>query len=318
MPFWFSSVGSNGSVIFVGPTYFVLSQVDATHITISASKGGSVLAPPNTSAVTINSYGFSSIEMCGVGTNATLTGFNATGLDIEGTCTTLLLLQQIGYSSIQLNQSDSTLTNYAVTGRGSASAILTSNMGGSKSMTTDFDSSCLIQVQGFRGSNAPQSGSGGGVWYNNTASMWALSLHTTKFGGLTTGGVALQGVGPSTPWVKAFYGIGNAQQTKDVTSALSGSTMPPATVFNGATGQTFTLPTITNAAAYNTMVGYTLQVINASANSLTLATDGTQTINNVSAKFTTTIAAGQLCLITASMTGSGTLFWAVQILAAAP
>lgn len=317
MPLWFSSVGTNASVIYAGPTYFVLSQPDSTHITLSLSKGGSVLTPPATSAVTINSYGFPAMEVCGVGTGATLTGCNFTGLDIEGTCTTLLLLQQIGYSNIQTNQSDSTLTNYAVTGRGSAKVILTSNMGGNHSMTTDFDATCNIEVLGFRGSNAPQSGAGGGLWYNDTAGMWALSLHTTKFGGLTTGGVALQGVNTSTPWVKAFYPVCDAQQTKDTTGTLSGSTLPGTTIFNGAAGQTFTLPTITDISPSTTMVGYSIKVINASANSLALITDGTQTINNTAAKTTTTISAGQLCIMTACKTGGGTLFWAVQIMAAA-
>ena len=108
------------------------------------------------------------------------------------------------------------------------------------------------------------------------------------------------------------------QNTQDTTKSLTGSSPVGHIVFNGAAGQTFTLPAITDAAVKTSMVGYEFWITNASANALAVATSSSQTFNNIAAKTSFNLAANTHCKVIASKSSGGTLFWAVMLSAPIP
>lgn len=315
-PFWFSAVGSN-TTISQDLIYFVISQSGNT-IQVATSKRGAVVTPSHTGAVTINTKGLPSLEILAIGTGY-ITSSSFDGIDVEADATTHILAQQIGSCEIGILQCAADQTKWGFTAR-TVNGIVHNIF---EKTTTDIDKNCRLMWFGNRtGAMAgANSYSGPGLWYDKSTDMVAISLHhdSTISGGIPASRPAFQGMKPSPmPWVKAWFPIGYAQYTQDVTKALTGSSPVGHIIFNGAAAQTFTLPAIIDAAAKTSMVGYNFEITNASANALAIATSSSQTFNNIAAKTSFNLAANTHCKLIGSKTGGGTLFWTVYLSAALP
>lgn len=121
-----------------------------------------------------------------------------------------------------------------------------------------------------------------------------------------------------TPWIEARMPVCPRVNSRDTTITLGGSSPVGSIVFAGAAGQTFTLPTISDATPASSMVGLIYEIYNSGANALAVATNGTQLFNGAAAKTTTSIPAGQSGKFVAAKTLGGTLFWAAIVYPALP
>lgn len=316
MPVWFSAVGSN-TTVYADLIYFVTYQSGNT-IRVSASKGAAAVTPDWSGSTTINCKGFPSMEVVAVG-NGYITSSQFDGLDLEGDAGTHLLLQQTSHTDIGVLQCAADQAKWGITGR-TFSGVLRNMF---QKTTSDLDKNCRAQWIGNRtGTTAVSQSYGGfGMWYDANADMVALSMHHDSVisGGVPVNKPLLWGMKPSPfPWAKANFPIGLVQYTQDTTKSFTGSSPVGHIIFNGAAGQTFTLPTIVDAATRTSMVGYEFWFTNASSNSLAIATSSSQTMNNIAAKTTTTLAANTHARFIASKTSGGALFWTVFISAALP
>lgn len=317
MPVWFSSVGSN-TTLYAGNIYFVTYQSGNT-IRVSSSKGSSTLATPDWSgATTINTKGFPGLEVVAVGTGY-ITSTSVTGIDVEADATTHILAQQCGSLQMDILQCAAEQSQWGITCR-TANGIINNVF---EKTTSDIDQNCRLQWYGNRTGTTPNSRSYGGMgmWYDKTADMAALSLHfdSAISGGIPVSKPFMFGKKPSPfPWVQINFPIGLVQNTQDTTKSFTGSSPVGHIIFNGAAGQTFTLPAISDAATKTSMVGYSFEFTNASSNALAIATSSSQTFNNIAAKTSFNLAANTACKVTASKTGGGTLFWSVMLSAPLP
>lgn len=317
IPVWFSAIGSN-TTLYAGNIYFVTYQSGNT-IRVSASKGSATLATPDWSgSTTINTKGYPGLEVAAVGTGY-ITSSQFTGIDVEADATTHILAQQCGSVLIDILQCAAEQSQWGFTAR-TANGIVNNVF---EKTTTDIDKNCRLMWFGSRTGTTPNSQSygGAGMWFDRTADMAALSLH---YDSAISGGIAvtkpwLFGKKPSPfPWVQAQFPLGLIQNAQDTSKSFTGSSPVGHIVFNGAAGQTFTLPAITDAATKTSMVGYEFWITNASGNALAVATSSSQTFNNIGAKTSFNLAANTHCKLIASKTGGGALFWAVMLSAPLP
>lgn len=317
MPVWFSAIGSN-TTLYANNIYFVTYQSGNT-IRVSASKRSATVATPDWSgATTINCKGFPSLEFLAVGTGY-ITSSQIESIDVEGDAGTHIVLQQASHSEVGILQCAADQAKWGVTGR-TFSGIIRNVF---QKTTSDLDKNCKAQWIGNRTGTTPsaQSYGGFGMWYDANADMVAMSLHydSAISGGIPVDKPLFWGKKASPfPWVQANFPIGLVQNAQDVTKSFTGSSPVGHIIFNGAAGQTFTLPTITDVATKTSMVGYSFEITNASGNALALSTSSSQTFNNVAAKTSFNIAANTACKVTASKTGGGTLFWSVMLSAPLP
>jgi hypothetical protein len=252
--------------------------------------------------MSISVSGFPGFEIIGVGTGQLLNS-DAGPLDIEGNSSTLLTLQNCTVKVV-IGQSNPSDAHASVTGRSMTGFMRTVSQA-----ITDFDSASASTVfDGFRQASFG-SASGAGIWYDNATSSWAFSINP----GVGSQYPTLQNITNSAGnWIKAFQPITLQQKTSDVSKTF-GSFDANQWVFNGATGQTFTLPTLTDTSNNNTLVGCSWEFVNASVNILTLATNGTQTFNNQTGKISVSIPASSKIVVTGGKTAGGTLFWIAQL-----
>lgn len=320
LPFTFNTIaGSNN--IYANVVYYVTSQVGNV-LTFSNKKGDTNIVPSGTGTVSISTWGFPAIEIGGVGTNPQIASSSFTGMDLEGHSSAQLSLQYIYKSDINPIQ---------------CSGIVARQVGNTTLRCTDlpetdFDFACSILYVGNRKVTATTpnwktfTGAGLSRWSDSTAGhtqdVWALSLHDGKYNTaqqLTPKQRGLEGISYGAfQFIRANVPVCAAQYAIDSSITLSNSVYVGAIVFNGAAGQTFTLPTIVDVDTTQTMVGYTFELINASANALAIATNGTQLVNNIAAKTTTSLVANARCRVTACKTAGGALFWAIHVEAPAP
>lgn len=317
IPVWFSAVGSNTN-LYAGNIYFVTYQSGNT-IRISTNKGGITLVAPDWSgATTINTKGFPGLEIVAVGTGY-ITSSQVTGIDVEADATTHILAQQCGSLLLDILQCAADQAQCGITAR-TVNGIVNNIF---EKTTSDIDQNCRLQWYGNRTGTTPASRSYGGMglWYDKTADMAALSLHfdSAISGGIPVTKPFMYGKKPSPfPWVQIQFPIGLVQNTQDTSRTFNSSSPVGHIVFNGAAGQTFTLPTITDAATKTSMVGYSFEFTNASGNALGITTSSSQTFNNIAAKTSFNLAANTHCKVIASKTSGGTLFWAVMLSAVLP
>lgn len=320
LPFVFTTIAGSSN-IYANVVYYVTS-VNANILTFSERKGDTNITPSGTGTVSINTWGFPAIEIGGVGTNPQIACSSFTGMDIEGHSSAPLHLQYVYKSDINPVQCGGVI----------ARQVATTTVRCPDEPLTDFDGACSILYLGARGvaTTSPNwktyTGAGITRWKDATAGhsqdVWSLSLHDGKYvtgQWLTPRQRGLEGVNyGSHAHIRTNVPIAPVQYQLDATATLNNTVYVGCLVFNGAAGQTFTLPTIFDIDVTRTHVGYTFEIMNASGNSLALATDGSQLINNVGAKTTTTIAARTKAIITASKATGPVLFWSVQLLTAAP
>jgi hypothetical protein len=300
MPLWITS-GVNGFTTNV--VYWVVSSA-ANVITISNTKGGTAINSTGTSTMTVNTQGFPGVEIGGI-TTGIVEDSDGQQFDVEGNSTALMSLLHANITLTAIDQMNVTDAHYTVTGRNFTGKLDSFNV----AQTTDFDNSSNAFFNGLKSASA-NSWPGAGIGYDTTIGSGAYYLNLTP--NSPPGFPSCYGVNISNGgFIRCGNPVVDAIRTSDTTKTYAGVSDGGITVFNGAASQTFTLPIITNTSSSSTFVGMRYTIVNASANTLTVATQSSQLFNNQAAQTSMSLTAGQYATYVGGITAGGTLFWIV-------
>lgn len=292
--------------------YFVLSvsgSSGAGTITAGNSPTTAAITANNNTALTEKSYGFAGIEIQGSQSTNSASTVNATlfGLDLETGSSTMTLFDEEGVNNTyQIASTVTPLGPSSIVLRASGSPTIIED---NSSAAADIDSSSSrVMWNGSRGTMVQRQPFG--IYFDSVinAPAWTIS-------NITGNSPDFYLRSPAGNFVYPNNGIGVKIHTQDTTLSMNGNNCGGEEVFNGASGQTFTLPAIDNASTKaSSYQGCHIIIVNAStANTLTVSTSSSQTFNNVAAKTSTTMAINSRLDVVASTTGSGSvLFWAAE------
>lgn len=300
LPVWIGTAG-NPNGFTTSLVYWVVSS-SSNVIQLSALKGGTAVTSTGTATMLLESQGYSGLEFTGIGTGI-IANCDITGLDIEGQSTVSMAFQHANVSVMEVNQVSTADAHVNVMGR-AFSGLFASY---TNAASTDFDSNSSPMYYGQRGTDY-QNLYSTGIWYDTALGQYVLNLNP----GNNPANADIQNVVTPAggPLFKVITPVVDQIKPQDTSKSF---TFPDGfSTFNGATGQTYTLPTITNNSTATSMLGWPLKVFNASANNLTVATNGTQTFMNQSGQTSMTLTPGQYAIYSACITNGGTLFWCVQ------
>jgi hypothetical protein len=143
-----------------------------------------------------------------------------------------------------------------------------------------------------------------GVSYNSNDNIGRLSL-----GAGTSWDLEGRQPGTGLSYIYPLTGIAQHVSTYQTGSLTLTAAMLGVVPFTGSSPATFTLPTISAASEKTSLVGITYEIVNSGSATLTIATDGTQVLNGIAGKTSTTLSAGQVLRIVAVQTGSSTFGW---------
>ncbi len=316
MPFRFST-SANGTL--QDKCLFVTSIVDATHITASVNPGGAAFSPTGSGAMTITSYGFPDMEITAENAFGAVQSSTFVGADFEGLPEVGVLFYNAAQTKMDINEISSVLSTHIVMRSSQVNLKSQDNVGAALIIDADSGSSQLSRHDGARGNTIQYDLAGSGIDWRDTANPIRFDQLMGSF--VRNGGSSLTG---STMPQRDRYGR-QARLTFDYDATASGQRVSPLDTtssigdtkarsgcieFNGATGQTFTLPTIvidTTPALSN--VGLEIEVDNYSANALTVATNGTQTFNNVASFVSMSLPAQTTTKFKAVKLSSNALIW---------
>lgn len=278
---------------------YVVKSVSGNTITIATSRSAAALTATGTSNLTLTTYGFANIEVTSSQTSAVVRACKFAHVDSEGIATTALYAENIGVGEFHMSDLPATSLIDLVARKAAQSLFVSYN-----NAKTDFDANSSIDFRGYRllTSQRPQRG----MWFDATTAVSTYCL------GLGTGGNAAVGGDLHLRTGGAVYPTNGMLEhvfARD-TSITLGTFNSGLITFNGATGQTFTLPTIvTDSVLASSNLGMRVRIHNVSANSLTIATDGTQVVNKVVGRTSYTLAAGSAVELVATKDNSGNLYW---------
>lgn len=298
---------------------FVLSIPDATHITVGNSPTGTAFSFTGTAAMTITSYGFPDMELTAENSAGAVQSSTFIGADFEGLPEIGVLFNNTTQTKFDINEVSNTLSTHIVMRSSQVNLKSQDNVGAALIIDADSGSSQLSRHDGARGNTIQYDLAGSGIDWKDTANPIRFDQLMGSF--VRNGGSSLTG---STMPQRDRYGR-QARLTFDYDATASGQRVSPLDTsssigdtkarsgcieFNGATGQTFTLPTIvidTTPALSN--VGLEIEVDNYSANALTVATNGTQTFNNVASFVSMSLPAQTTTKFKAVKLSSNALIW---------
>lgn len=281
-------------------TYFVVSQSGESGpgtITISSKKGGALVSPTVSGTPTINCRGGTHLEVCGdylYGSGASITGFNLLHSDVESNGTAGILYQAATFSHINSN---ATLGNNGLVCRDmgeTSGARLCSSQS-----ALDIDgSSQRMMLTGIRPVNA------------KLINKMCLGVVTNDLKHALE--IYMQGNGTTTPTISmdpsgAWESIRLGHMMRLNHSQQAGVTLNPNTgqvITINSSGGTLTLPTIVSD-----MLGLPWYISNPYGVAATVNTSSSQTVDNVSAATSITMAANSTDMLIPQQVDS-TFYWA--------
>lgn len=300
------------TTLVYGRVYFVVSQSTDT-ITVSDTKYGSAITVGAGGVnASLSTYGASHYQFTAPGTGGN-TNVKIMGMEAEGAATTGFQFENITNLAADCAPL-MTAAHASYTLRNVRQGHLFNRHVITSVPVTDHDSAAL-QGSFILGQNNDLNYNGGsnnyqmpGFRYYNTGGVWDQRFNA---------GAGLRGMASSGgSWLRPFTGMGQANKQRN-TSVSPLTAFAGQVVFNGAASQTFTLPTITGDESTGHL-GIPFNIVNASLNNLAVASDGTQTFNAVTGKFSLTISAQSTVSIqgagasTAVPGDSSGYFWAVR------
>lgn len=304
----------------INRSYFVRSIVDATNLTLADTPLGSAIAATASTTGTLTTYGMPDVEVTAENTAGYVANLRMEHLDFEGLPEIGVLFYLTKRSWLSIGEVPSSGATHLVFR--SAEVNVQATMSSAAGPTYDADSgSNLSRIDGARGAayqySLPGIGRDYGPNVNFPIPFMQMIGSMSRLGGtnMKGSGLAARSVGDwqtrgSGLFNYASMAIGQKVVTYDTSQTLNFSEYIGCVIFNGATGQTFTLPTIvseTNPAA--SYVGAEYDIVNVSANALTLNTDGTQLFNTVASLVSLSLPAKTVTRVKAVRTAGGTLFW---------
>lgn len=283
---------------------YVVLSVSSNTLTFGNNRNASAISATGSGNLTLNTYGYPCVEVVGVNsTTAKVQGSRFPHLDLEGKATTALYVENGLTSDFGITSVPTTLTTGLVV-RNTGSSRFTSR----PSIQTDIDANSTgSEFFGQRSATVALQRALKGMWIDsNSTQVLAIGPGQNNQG--SGGDIQIRVNGFMYP----ATGMGERIVTRDTSISLAG-TNAGTVVFNGATGQTLTLPTIVTDTTPNAShIGLVFDFVNVSGNSVTVATDGTQLFNTVGAKTSLTVATQTGLRVVAAKTNSGTLFWTAR------
>jgi hypothetical protein len=277
---------------------YVVKSVSSNTITLSNSNTTAAITATAGTSLTLKTYGFPQMEVTSEYSNGQINTSRFDHLDIEGQASAGLYVENVSTCSFGITSfSASGLSD--LVGRNAAFSRF-ETLSGAK---TDFDSSSASSsFYGVR--NATVQYPLRGLWYDagTVGNVLGISNGVNN----NVGGDIQARNGTLYP----TWGMGDRIFTQNTSTTLAGFQCG-VVVFNGATGQTLTLPTIVSDSPTPAVshVGIVFDVYNISANSLTVSTDGTQLFNNLAASTSLTIPSKTGLRITGSKNAAGGFIW---------
>ena len=299
MPVWVSTV-SNPNGFSTNLIYFVVSRIGNV-IQLSATYRGTAINSTGSAAMNLTHKGFPGIEVVSTPGNR-VQNWSMTGVDVEGPSTAGIVLQNsIGSMTIHQFGDD---MQASVCARGTAAGMITNT---EPNFNTDFDATSALNLllHGQRRNSVVLANAGVGMTRDLGLNAWVLNLNPYAAQLYPS----MKGIsGPNGAFTQPGLPMAQVMLTADASKTMGNGT-GGWTTFNGAAGQTFTLPAISEATSASTLIGYPIFISNASANSLTVNTNGTQLYNNQATKTSCSLAAGQWLECIAAKTAGGTFYW---------
>ncbi len=279
---------------------YVVKSVSSNTITLANSRTAAAVSATGTGSMTLETYGHPNIEVTSSSATSNIVTSEFSGIDSEGAAGAGLYIENASLTKFALRTCPTASQQLVV--RTTTNSEFTSR----EPITADIDGgSADSHYYGARNNQTQRGGSG--IWYDSSLGSGVLGINGASF---ARGGDAYRRAGffiyPTTGW-------GERIQQWDTTATFDGTNCGDI-IFNGAAGQTVTLPTIVtdSSTPASSHLGMWCDFINVSANSLTVATGGGQLFNNVGGKTGLTVASQTGLRVVACKTSSGTLFWAAR------
>ena len=302
IPIWFSTTADGFTAARV---YFVTSVSGTTGagsitvgLTMMTTAANSISASAST-ALTSSSYGFPGLELVGNPNTtipSTVVGSSLNGLDIER-ASIAVYMENATVNQVNIVVGAYPANGYSFVLRNSAQNLLLTYFSG------NYDVDGVSGTSQFNGLRA-------------TATQRLLpGIYQDVANGVT--GINFNSGPVSAPpnlyfgnnFLVPFTSIGETLFARDTSITFTGAT-GGAIIFNGAAGQTFTLPIIDNGSTLvASFLGIRYKIVNVSTNTLTVATQSSQTLNNSAGVTSIVLAAGDVREFTAAKTTGGVLFW---------
>lgn len=280
---------------------YVVQTVAGNNLTIGPSRTGTVITPSGSGTLTLNTYGFPCIEVTAADNLSHVTSSFINHIDAEGTSSASLYLEGPQRCEFGISSAPNT-TLVDIVGRN----VSYSRLKSAAIVSTDFDSaSTSSEFWGSRKASFQRQLRG--LFFDSSVQASALQLGGGN-AGQVGGDLQLRANG----FVYPVSPMGEKIFPRDTTITLAGSN-GGTVVYANTSAQTFTLPTIiTDVASVNlaaSHVGLVFDVHNVGSGTITINTDGTQTMNKVAGRITTTVTPGNRLKLTAAKDNSGNLFW---------
>lgn len=296
LPVTFTSSG-NG---FIANQIYVVLSVSGNVLTLGNSKNGSAIAANNNLGLTIISYGMPNVEIQGInGGSSEILGFNNLTLDIGGLSGATVWLENAINSHIHL-QTDGIPANVntAVCVRNSQASEIWSQT--STKIDMDANSS---GVRFFGGRDYCAEYSGVGLYNDSVRGTYGLTIGTFLSGNTFD----VEARSPNGPYLYPISPMGQKVTYWDSSLTLT-TGQAGIVVFNGPSGQKFTLPTIvTDTNPIISHIGCPFFIVNKSPYVLVVSTSGGQAFLDGSTS--KRIRPGSFLFTYAAQNSLSTMFW---------
>jgi len=314
MPLYFTST-ANGFT--ANQLYFILSvsgSSGAGNITLGTSYyATSAITATGNTAITLNTYGFCNMEVRASNAQGSSriyqTNFDGVDYEAASASSTCGLYQEESLeSSFHQNGQAAFGTRPYFSYRSSTYGNIVTN----QPVYYDIDAASVSGLIWPGSRNPAYNRSPAGIVYDNVNSVAGLQL--------TSGAASsLPDLYSRSAFLYPNTGIGERIFPRDTAITLGGA-QTGAIIFNGSSGVTYTLPILDNGGTPSaSFQGSRYLICNASAaNTLAIATQSSQTLNNISAKTSTAIPINSCMEFIGSITVGGTLFWSVFVSASVP
>jgi hypothetical protein len=286
-----------------GLMYFVVFS-SGTTVRLGARPKGTAIAASAAGTLNIKTSGFCLMEAVSddTGTGSAITNSKFKGLDLEGTASGAFLESYGINNEVNLQQAFTSQYSHLIFRNCQKNVVMSAYPA-----VTDFDATGNETVYyGVRSTILPGSWAGQGMWRDPSATSdkGVISLNPTA-------------VGPAWDLKKAqIAGVGHFLQAALALCEPQGRAGSGARsmlvadagtqIFNGSAASVWTLPTL---QAGTLPIKY--RIVNAGSAALTVNTGNGELFNQVAAKTSYSLAAGQYLTVEAAQTSTGTLFWAV-------
>lgn len=282
----------------IGQAY-VVQTVSGNNLTIGGSRTGSAISATGSGSTNLNTYGFPAVEITAADSLSHVTSSFINHVDAEGNSAAAIYIEGAQRCEFGISSSPNA-TTVDVIGRN----VTYSRIKSAPPVVTDFDAnSTSSEFHGARKGSYQRPLRG--QYYDTILGVQVIQLYGGN-NGQTGGDIQSRSGG----FIYPASGMGERIFPRDSALTLGGANVGDV-VFAGSASQTFTLPTIATdtSSPAGSQVGAVFDIYNVGSGTITVNTDGTQLMNKITGRTTTTIIPGNKLKLVGAKDNSGNLFW---------